>query len=250
MMGAVHGIFSIVQFHALGVLNPIVSVLANNTRFGSVPDFPFQILGLIALAVLFFMAVTSHDFWLKNLSAPTWKALHTLVYVAYALLVAHVALGVLQAETSPVLAGSLGIGVAAVTFAHLAAAIRERKSDHESMSIDEFAEVCTVDEIPENRACVRTVGGERVAVFRYNGKISAISNVCRHQAGPLGEGKIIDGCVTCPWHGFRYLPETGASPPPFTERVATFDVRVTDGQVAVRRKPNAPGTRSEPARIV
>ncbi len=46
-----------------------------------------------------------------------------------------------------------------------------------------------------------TLSGERVAVFRYEGKISALSSVCQHQNGPLGEGQIIDGCVTCIFSG-------------------------------------------------
>ena len=52
------------------------------------------------LVILFVMAATSHDFWLANLTAPVWKALHMLVYVAYALLVGHVALGSLRPERS------------------------------------------------------------------------------------------------------------------------------------------------------
>ncbi len=247
-IGAVHGVFSIIQFHALGVINPVVSVLVSNTRFGSVPDFPFQALGLLAVIILFLMAVTSHDFWLRNLSAPVWKALHTLVYLAYAMLVAHVALGILQAEGAPLLTGLLTVGVATVAGMHLAAALKEWKADVDLGAAD-WVEACAVEEIPEKRACVRSVAGERVAIFRYDGKVSAISNLCRHQAGPLGEGRIIDGCVTCPWHGFQYLPETGASPPPFTEKVETFNVKVTDGKVYVQTKANAPGTRVEPARF-
>lgn len=248
LVGAVHGVFSIIQFHALGVINPIVSVLVSNTRFGSVPDFPFQQLGLAALIILFIMAATSHDFWLKNLSPEVWKTLHMLVYVAYGLLVAHVALGVLQAERSVILTAALSVGVLVVIGLHVAAAIKERPSDNESRQSDGFIEACNVDEIPENRAAIRTIGGERVAIFKYDGKVSAISNVCRHQMGPLGEGKIIDGCITCPWHGFQYLPETGASPPPFTEKVETFDVKVENGVVYVGTKPHPPGTRVEPAR--
>jgi len=92
-------------------------------------------------------------------------------------------------------------------------------------------------------------GGERVAVFRYDGKISAVSNVCRHQNGPLGEGRIVDGCITCPWHGYQYKPETGAAPPPFTERVSTYRVRVRNGRVEIDPQANQPGTFVEPARL-
>src|SRR5204862_4895935 len=101
LVALAHGTLALVQFHALGDENPFVSVLSSNTRWTSVSSFPFQQLGLAALAILFLMAATSHDFWLKNLTAPVWKALHMSVYVAYALLVLHVALGVLQSETSP-----------------------------------------------------------------------------------------------------------------------------------------------------
>src|SRR3546814_4079527 len=47
-----------------------------------------------------------------------------------------------------------------------------------------------------------------------------------------------DGCITCPWHGYQYVPETGASPPPFVEKVPTFNVRVMNGRVLVHPKPN------------
>jgi nitrite reductase/ring-hydroxylating ferredoxin subunit len=84
-----------------------------------------------------------------------------------------------------------------------------------------------------------------VAVFRHQGRLSAISNVCKHQNGPLGEGRIVDGCITCPWHGYQYEPETGTSPPPFDDKVPTYDLRIEGGWVAVRRRANALGTRVE-----
>ena len=87
-----------------------------------------QALGFFALLVLFLMAATSHDFWLHNLTAPIWKRIHMLVYVAYALLIGHVALGALQSETSPLLAALLGVGLAAVVTLHLAAAFREHRA--------------------------------------------------------------------------------------------------------------------------
>ena len=251
LMGLAHGGFGLFQFHALGNKNPLVSLFVSNRRFGSVADFPFQALGFFALVILFLMAATSHDFWLRNLSAPTWKKLHMLVYVAYALLVAHVTLGSLQSETSPLLALALCIGVATVLSLHLAAALREQKIDEikQQAAADGYVEVCQVDRISEKCATIIPLSGERVAVFRYDGKVSAISNVCQHQNGPLGEGRIIDGCVTCPWHGYQYRPETGASPAPFQEKVPTFRVKVVNGSVFVHPQPNPPGTFVEPAPI-
>ncbi|MCI0389899.1 MAG: ferric reductase-like transmembrane domain-containing protein [Acidobacteria bacterium] len=251
LIGLAHSVFAIIQFHGLGNLNPLVSVWVSNTRYTSLANFPFQPLGLVALIILFLMAVTSHDFWLANLTAPVWKSLHMLVYVAYGLIIVHVTLGVLQAETSVLLSGALGAGMALVFGLHIIAASRERAVDSPppSESSDQFVVVCNVDKIPNHRALIVSLSGERVAVFKYDGKVSAISNVCQHQNGPLGEGRIIDGCVTCPWHGYQYLPDSGAAPAPFTEKVPTFRVKVIDHRVFVDPTPNPPGTYVEPARI-
>jgi sulfoxide reductase heme-binding subunit YedZ len=245
-----HAGLALFQYHALGELDPFVSALTANTRFASLAHFPFELFGAFALSVLFLMAATSHDFWLATLTAPIWKALHMGVYAAYAALVLHVALGVLQDETSPWLAGALGAGMALVLGLHAAAASIESPGDRERRADARgWVDVCGVDEIPEQRARVATIAGERVAVFRYDGRISAVSSVCRHQNGPLGEGRIVDGCIVCPWHGYQYDPATGASPPPFRERVPTFRVRVEAGRVLVHRTPLPAGTRVEPARI-
>src|SRR6266705_1026295 len=180
LLGLAHGGFALIQFHALGNVNPLVSLFISNPRYGTIADFPFQALGFFALVILFLMAATSHDFWLRNLSAPVWKRLHMLVYLAYALLIGHVTLGALQSETSPVLATALIMGAVTVLSLHLAAAFREKRVDRaRDQAADEgFVEVCKVDRIAEKCATIVSLSGERVAVFRYDGKVSAISNAC------------------------------------------------------------------------
>ena len=247
-VGLVHGLFAIVQFHVGGVVNPLVSVFTSNMSYGSIANFPFQVLGFAALMILFVMAATSHDFWLANLTPPVWKALHMLVYVAYGLLVAHVSLGVLQDARSSVPAMLVGAGVIWVGALHVAAANR-RDDVVGSDAADGFVSVVDVDAIEDGRARIVAIGDQRIAIFRYNGKISAVSNACAHQNGPLGEGRIIDGCVTCPWHGFQYRPECGRAPEPFTERIPTFAVRVEQGRVFVDPRPNPAGTDVPPATI-
>jgi len=246
-----HGAFSLLQFHAFGDLNPLVSLFASNARVDSLAQFPFQPLGFLALVILFVMAATSHDFWLRNLTAPVWKALHMLVYAAYALITLHVVLGVLQAETNPVFVLLQFCGAGTVIGLHLASARKERGLDVPAMTpADEgWLDVGAVDEIPEKRAKIVHVAGDRVAVFRYDGKVAALSNACQHQNGPLGEGRIIDGCVTCPWHGYQYEPHCGRSPEPFTEQVPTFRTRVVRGRVWLDPEPLPAGTDVEPALI-
>jgi sulfoxide reductase heme-binding subunit YedZ len=89
LIALIHGIFNIIQFQALGNVDPLVSLFTSNIHYGSLANFPFQVLGFFALIILFLMAATSHDFWLKNLHPKVWKSLHMMVYMAYALLVFH-----------------------------------------------------------------------------------------------------------------------------------------------------------------
>lgn len=256
LLALVHAVLVVITYHAGGDMNPILSIFNSTPLSPSVSGVPFQAFGFVALVILLLMAVTSHDFWLANLGAPFWKALHMMVYLAYGLLVLHVAYGVLQSETHPIHFIVMGAGMTVVLGLHLLAARSEWPGDQplekaaRAVEVDDgFLDACSVEEIPENRARIVCIAGERVAVFRYDGNISAVSNVCQHQNGPLGEGRILNGCITCPWHGYQYLPETGASPPPFQEKVSTFNVRVRGGRVWVHPVPNPPGTRAPAARI-
>ena len=250
ILAAVHGVFSIMNFHALGDMNPIKSVFLSNLSYDSLVHFPFQVLGVLALIILALMATTSHDFWLKNLGPKVWKALHMMVYVAYALIILHVVLGALQNENSPILFGIVLAGFLLISSLHLLAAFRERSIDKPlDQATAEWVKACLVNDIKNDRAKIVTVSGERVAIFKYNGKLSAVNNFCRHQGGPLGEGKVVDGCITCPWHGYQYLPENGQSPPPFTEKVETYRLKLEGDEVWIHPEPLAEGTYVEPIEL-
>lgn len=246
-----HSLLAVGYYHGFGALNPLVSLL-------SLPGpVPFEWFGLAALAVLFVMAATSHDFWQKALGASAWKWLHMAIYPAYAFLVIHVLLGALRSEPNLLYPLFVGAGFATVAALHLVVGLRERRADRGPLVptrvplelSPEWIDVGSVDEIPENRAKVVCLPGrERVAVFRYAGRVSAVTNVCAHQRGPLGEGKIVDGCISCPWHGWEYRPHDGCSPPPFEERIATYRVRVEGRRILLDPTPLAPGTAVEPAR--
>lgn len=246
-MAAVHGVFSIIQFHALGDANPLVSLFTSNTNFFSLSGFPFQALGFFALIIFFLMAITSHDFWLHNLSPKVWKTLHMFVYLAYLLIVMHVMLGVIQYETHPVFVILISLGAAWLITLHLISGIKEVGKDNLAYRLKQegFHFVSKVNEFEEGRAKIFCIDKERVAVFKHENKLYAIHNVCKHQGGPLGEGKIVDGCITCPWHGYQYLPQNGQSPPPFLEKVNTYDVKVIDGKVWLNPTPFPEGTEKE-----
>ncbi|MBL8874607.1 MAG: ferric reductase-like transmembrane domain-containing protein [Phycisphaerae bacterium] len=256
LVALAHAMLAIGYYHGFGVLSPVRSLLTSNPNFDSLRAFPFELLGLGALAIMFLMAATSHDFWLRNLSASTWKRLHMLVYVAYGLLVCHVALGALQTDRGWIGPALMFGGLCTVSGLHIAAGLQEYRKDRGNPTSTPAAEeaawvdVGAPNEIPIDRA--RTVcapGGERIAVFSTGGTISAITNICAHQGGPIGEGKVIDGCITCPWHGWQYRPQDGCSPPPFKEKIATYQVRIVSGRVQVSARALPPGTPTKPVQI-
>jgi len=248
-VGLAHAALVILWYHFFGAVNPLVSVVVSNSDYGDFRGFPFETLGAVALIWLFVMAATSHDFWNANLGPGLWKSLHMGVYAVYGLLVAHAALGGLQRETDPLFAGALIGSVAVVAVLHVTSGLMGVLRGRVLAPEQDWLDAGPALDIPENRArVIAPPGGERIAIFRYDGKISAVSNVCRHQSGPLGEGRVIDGCITCPWHGFQYRPQDGCSPAPFTEKIATYRVRLdARGHVWVDPRPQAPGTPAEPA---
>ena len=227
-----------------GNLGSLGGELTKWSNYATFLDFPFKALGLGALFVLFVMAATSHDYWLAFLSPRVWKALHMTLYVAYGLVVMHVALGSMQDDKTGALTTTLIAGFGVVVVLHLWAGWRERRLDRGATpGNDGWLTVGPPQSIPQQRALIVALpGGERIAVFRDGNEIGALSNLCAHQNGPIGEGCIVDGLVTCPWHGYQYQLKDGCAPPPFTEKLATYRVRLRAGIIEVDPKPLPPGT--------
>ncbi|HEY3575137.1 MAG TPA: Rieske (2Fe-2S) protein [Arthrobacter sp.] len=80
-------------------------------------------------------------------------------------------------------------------------------------------------------------GKVSVLLYRSGAGILALDSVCSHMGGPLEEGTIADGCVTCPWHGSTFrLGDGHIVRGPATTPQPSYQARVNDGQVEVRRR--------------
>lgn len=238
LIALVHAGLTMLWYFGFSTLNPLIALLTGRPPAASVSAVPFELFGLAALLVLFVMAATSHDHWLKALTPPVWKWLHTGVYVAYGLLVAHIAFGALLVERDRLFAIVLLSAAGVVALLHVSAGLLEGQRERRAARSGDWLDAGLAAEVPENRAViVAPPAGERIAVYRFEGRLYGIAGVCPHQNGPLGEGRIIDGCVTCPWHGWQYRPTDGRSPPPFDEQVAVHPVRIEAGRALVRAEP-------------
>ena len=69
--------------------------------------------------------------------------------------------------------------------------------------------VAKVSEIPSGAGRTVEVNGKKIALFNVAGRFEAMADACLHRAGPLGEGSLEAGIVTCPWHHWTYEAATG-----------------------------------------
>jgi nitrite reductase/ring-hydroxylating ferredoxin subunit/uncharacterized membrane protein len=97
-----------------------------------------------------------------------------------------------------------------------------------------WASLGPLDEIPERTLVPRTLGDQPLVAYRDGAEVVVLSDVCPHLSGPLHEGEVADGCVTCPWHGSSFrLADGEPVAGPATAPVPAFEVRVESGQVRV-----------------
>lgn len=85
------------------------------------------------------------------------------------------------------------------------------------------------------------VGRVPVALSCVGGKFGAVSHVCNHAGGPLGEGALDGDYISCPWHHWKFHRLTGEGEPGFeSDRVPSHGVKVENGRVLVTARPVTP----------
>lgn len=81
-------------------------------------------------------------------------------------------------------------------------------------------------EIPENAPTAAKAGAQTLVVVRQGDQVYAMHSVCAHAGGPLAQGKIVDGCIECPWHQSRFELANGhRKQGPTTYDQPYYDVR-------------------------
>ena len=100
----------------------------------------------------------------------------------------------------------------------------------------DYVTVARVGEIPEGEGRAFDVGQVPVAVFNCGGRFFAVGDVCSHAQALLHEGSLdaVRLTVECPLHGSEFDLRNGeVLTPPATDPVATYVVRVQEGEIQV-----------------
>jgi|UniRef100_Q11IC7 nitrite reductase (NADH) small subunit len=100
------------------------------------------------------------------------------------------------------------------------------------MSTMNWFAIGKLEDIPLRGArCVET-GNTKIAVFRTaDNRIFALEDKCPHRGGPLSQGIVHDGCVTCPLHNWVISLETGFAQGADEGATAPFPVRLEGDRI-------------------
>jgi nitrite reductase/ring-hydroxylating ferredoxin subunit/uncharacterized membrane protein len=93
-------------------------------------------------------------------------------------------------------------------------------------------------EVPDGKPVRRMVDDVPVFVYRTGQETRVLADKCSHLSGPLSEGTVEDGCVTCPWHGSVFRLTDGAPVHgPATAPMPVFETRVQAGVLEASLRP-------------
>jgi 3-phenylpropionate/trans-cinnamate dioxygenase ferredoxin subunit len=94
--------------------------------------------------------------------------------------------------------------------------------------------VASTTDVPVNEVRVFSVDGKSIALANVNGEFFAVDNLCTHDNGPLGEGRIDRNTIECPRHGARFDVRTGAVRAlPAVRPIKTYPVTLEGDEVQV-----------------
>ena len=105
---------------------------------------------------------------------------------------------------------------------------------------DDFVPVMDVQDLEEGKLTRVDVSGIPAVLLKDGKSMYAIAATCSHQGGPLDEGTVKDGIVTCPWHGSGFCMADGSvMNGPAVYAQPTFALRVRNGKIELRRLDHA-----------
>ena len=96
----------------------------------------------------------------------------------------------------------------------------------------EFLEIAPSSELPDGERLFVEIGGKPIVIFKIGGQYFSIADVCSHDDGPVGEGKLDGYNITCPRHGAQFDVRTGkVVQMPAVVDIPAFPVRLMNGMI-------------------
>ncbi|NUO17600.1 MAG: NAD(P)H-dependent oxidoreductase [Planctomycetaceae bacterium] len=103
---------------------------------------------------------------------------------------------------------------------------------------EDWVDLGPVESLRQPARRLLTVSGQRVALTFLNGRFGAVSDVCNHVGGPLGEGRLDGEYLTCPWHYWKFHFATGEGEPGFEKDcVPSYAIKEEAGRLFISAQP-------------
>src|SRR5436853_154872 len=103
--------------------------------------------------------------------------------------------------------------------------------------MSEFQRVASVAEIPPGGRLSVMLDDRGILLLRVGDDFYAIEDICTHDGQPLTDGSVSGKEIQCPRHGARFDITSGRPLcMPAVEPVATFQVKVEQGEVLIGRE--------------
>lgn len=97
-----------------------------------------------------------------------------------------------------------------------------------------FVKICKVSDLKDRSGKRFIVNEVDIAVFKVDGEIYALSNICPHQHTALiYDGFIEENCVVCPAHGWEFQLKTG-NMKTGRKGLDSYPVEVRDDEVYIK----------------
>jgi ferredoxin-NADP reductase/nitrite reductase/ring-hydroxylating ferredoxin subunit len=98
---------------------------------------------------------------------------------------------------------------------------------------DGYREVATMASLERDGRCAVQLDGRDLALFLVGSEIRCVDGLCPHEGGPMAQGDLIDGVLTCPWHGWAFHCESGRAADGNGCSLRTYAVKTEQGRVLV-----------------
>ena len=106
---------------------------------------------------------------------------------------------------------------------------------------NEWHDLGPVDDFKRQPVREAHIGRARLAITWHNGEFGAVSGVCNHAGGPLGQGHLEGEYLVCPWHHWKFHCRTGLGEPGFEEdAVPSHAIKVENGRLYVQLPASTP----------
>ena len=96
-----------------------------------------------------------------------------------------------------------------------------------------WSDVCALGDIDDGSGHAVVVRGTDVAIIRDGDEVYALGGICPHRAGPIAEGKVVNGTIVCPMHLWDFDLVSGISRYNPADRLPAYFARVRDGRVEI-----------------